>query len=81
MMLNPTAVLADALSRNLSETYLHYSSHRRTEYAAFIGGAARLVLERIGNSNALYHNAEHTVMVVLVGQEILRGRLLASAQT
>ncbi len=80
-MLNPTSVMADALSAHLEKTYLQYFSHRRTEYAAYIGGAARLVLERIGNSDALYHNAEHTVMVVLVGQQILRGRLLSSAIT
>lgn len=44
-----------------------------------MGGAARLVLERIGNSNALYHNVEHTMMVTLVGQQIIRGRLLSHA--
>ena len=44
-----------------------------------MGGAARLVLERIGNSNALYHNVEHTMMVTLVGQQIIRGRLLSQA--
>jgi len=26
------------------------------------------------NSDAPYHNAEHTMMVTLVGQEILRGK-------
>jgi len=31
-------------------------------------------LERIADSDALYHDAEHTVLVTLVGQEILRGR-------
>ncbi|NJR32915.1 MAG: response regulator transcription factor [Chamaesiphon sp. CSU_1_12] len=38
--------------------------------------AARIALECIGNSDALYHNVEHTVMVTLVGQDILRGRRL-----
>ena len=37
------------------------------------------MLERIGNSDALYHNAEHTMMVTLVGQQIIRGRLLCDA--
>ncbi len=31
-------------------------------------------LENIGNSDALYHNVEHTILVTLVGQEILRGK-------
>jgi hypothetical protein len=46
-----------------------------------MGGAARLVLERIGNSNALYHNIEHTLMVTLAGQQIIRGRLLSESLT
>ena len=28
----------------------------------------------IANSDALYHDVDHTMMVTLVGQEILRGR-------
>ena len=31
-------------------------------------------MEIIANSDAPYHNAEHTMMVTLVGQEILRGK-------
>ena len=78
-MFNPTSVVATAFGDYLSNLYLQHFSDRRAEYAAFIGGAARLVLERIGNSDALYHNAEHTMMVTLVGQQIMRGRLIAEA--
>ncbi len=78
-MFNPTAVVAAAFGDYLSELYLQHFSVRKREYASFIGGAARLVLERIGNSDALYHNAEHTMMVTLVGQQIMRGRLIAEA--
>jgi hypothetical protein len=80
-MFNPTSILADRFADNLAELYLQYFSHRRPEYAAYISGAARLVLERIGNSDALYHNVEHTIMVTQVGQQILRGRLLSEALT
>ena len=38
--------------------------------------AARLALECIGNSDALYHNVEHTMLVTLAGYEIMRGRSL-----
>ena len=76
-MLNPTSIMAGHFGDYLSTLYLQYFSNRRPEYAAYLGGAARLVLERIGNSDALYHNVEHTMMVTLVGQQILRGRLLA----
>ena len=41
-----------------------------------IPSAARLALDRIGNSDALYHNVEHTMLVTLVGYDIMRGRAL-----
>lgn len=78
-MFNPTSVVASAFADYLAELYLEHFSERRQEYAAFIGGCARLVLERIGNSDALYHDAEHTIMVTLCGQQIMRGRLLSEA--
>jgi hypothetical protein len=37
---------------------------------------ARLAIECIGNSDALYHNVEHTMLVTLAGYDILRGRRL-----
>jgi len=80
-VLNPTSIMAGHLGDYLAELYLQYFSNRRPEYAAYMGGAARLVLERIGNSDALYHNVEHTMMVTLVGQQIIRGRLLSEALT
>jgi hypothetical protein len=41
-----------------------------------IPSAARLSLECIGNSDALYHNVEHTMLVTLVASDIMRGRSL-----
>ena len=38
--------------------------------------AARLVIERIASSDALYHDCEHTALVTLCVQDILRGRRL-----
>ena len=78
-MLNPISIMADRLADYLAELYLQYFADRNPEYATYMGGAARLVLERIGNSNALYHNIEHTIMVTLVGQQIIRGRLLSQS--
>ncbi|HSM41654.1 MAG TPA: metal-dependent phosphohydrolase [Afifellaceae bacterium] len=78
-MFNPTSVVASAFGDYLADLYLQYFSGRDEGYAAYIGGAARLVLERLGNSDALYHNSEHTMMVTLVGQQIIRGRLLSEA--
>lgn len=78
-MFNPTSIVAGAFGDHLAELYLQHFAGRKPEYAAYLGGAARLVLERIGNSDALYHNAEHTMMVTLVGQQIMRGRLFCEA--
>src|SRR6201988_4952041 len=48
------------------------ASHARL--AEIIPFAARMALEVIGNSDALYHNVEHTMLVTLAGHDILRGR-------
>jgi hypothetical protein len=43
--------------------------------------AARLALDCIGNSDALYHNVEHTMLVTLAGHDILIGRALLRPTT
>jgi hypothetical protein len=75
-MLNPTEVLARALGKKLAATYRRAFSGREPRYTEVISEAARLILERIGSSDALYHSAEHTALVALVGQDILRGARL-----
>jgi hypothetical protein len=50
------------------------ASHPRL--AEILPFAARLALECIGNSDALYHNVEHTMLVTLAGHEIFKGRTL-----
>lgn len=41
-----------------------------------VSSIARLALDCIGNSDALYHNFEHTMLVTFVGFDIMRGRAL-----
>jgi hypothetical protein len=41
-----------------------------------VPSAARLALDCIGNSDAPYHNVEHTMLVTLVGYDIMKGRRL-----
>src|SRR5438045_2721127 len=74
MMLNPTSLLADALGRNLAETYRRVFGDREPHFASVLDEAARLVIERIGSSDALYHDCQHTALVTLCVQDILRGR-------
>jgi hypothetical protein len=75
-MLNPTRILADAVGQNLAETYTRAFGGREPRYTEILRESGRLVIELIACSNALYHDAEHTVFVTLVSQEILHGRRL-----
>jgi len=75
-MLNRTSLLADALGRNLADTYRRIYGDQEPQMAAALDEAARLIMERIANSDALYHDCEHTALVTLCVQDILRGRRL-----
>src|SRR3569833_2409239 len=44
--------------------------------ARVLEGSTRTAMECIGNSDALYHNIEHTMLVTLAAQAILTGRYL-----
>ncbi|HEY1365456.1 MAG TPA: metal-dependent phosphohydrolase [Xanthobacteraceae bacterium] len=46
------------------------------QLAELVPFAVQLALEFIGNSDALYHNVEHTMLVTLAGQQIINGRAL-----
>jgi len=46
-----------------------------------VQSVARLALDCIGNSDALYHNVEHTMLVTLAGYDILTGRRLLKETT
>ena len=48
----------------------------RRQLVEIVPNAARIALECIGNSDALYHNAEHTMLVTMAGHDIMRGRAL-----
>jgi hypothetical protein len=75
-MFNPTELLIDACVDRFQQAYQRTYDQRASDYAGIIGWAGRMALESIANSDALYHNIEHTIMVTLVGQEILRGKLI-----
>jgi hypothetical protein len=72
-MLNATALLSEKLGKSLSGAFLHTFGGSKPHIAALLDEAGRLVVERIAMSDALYHNAEHTALVTLVAQDILRG--------
>jgi hypothetical protein len=80
-MLNPAHLVANALADELVQNYRDIFGDRSPAYPAILRSAAKLVIERIANSDALYHDSHHTVMVTLVGQAMLRGRVLAEKVT
>ena len=80
-MLNPTSLLADALGRNLTETYRRIYGDQEPHIASGLDEVARLVIERIAGSDALYHDCQHTALVTLCVQDILRGRRLEQTIT
>jgi hypothetical protein len=75
-MLNPTAILAQAFGDHLAELYFDAFGRREAHFGDMIREGAKLIFELLSGSDALYHDAEHTAFVTLVGQDILRGRRL-----
>jgi len=74
-MFSSVAVVIDAFAAELRSAYLTTFPQRQPEYADLLESAARLALETLANSDAPYHDLEHTVLVTTVGQEILRAKL------
>lgn len=73
-MLNATALLIDSFVPKLQDGYHRTYGGYKPHYADILAWAGAMALENIANSDALYHNVEHTIFVTLVGQEILRGK-------
>jgi hypothetical protein len=67
---------AEALGSFLADQITRRFGSTDAALTELIPSAARLALECIGNSDALYHNVEHTMLVTLAGYDIMRGRAL-----
>ncbi|MFT4797047.1 MAG: hypothetical protein ACJAYE_000726 [Candidatus Azotimanducaceae bacterium] len=74
-MFNPTSVVIDAFLDELIEHYINQFGDDNDDIQRIII-SARNALEIIANSDAPYHDVNHTIMVTLVGTEILRGKNL-----
>jgi hypothetical protein len=73
-MFNPTQIIIEAFVGELKLMYERTYGLLEPNYPGVIGFVAQLALENIATSDAAYHDVNHTIMVTLVGQEILRGR-------
>ncbi len=75
-MITIPELAAEALGSHLAERMGRRFGSTDAGLIERVQSAARLAVDCIGNSNALYHNVEHTMLVTLVGYAILRGRRL-----
>jgi hypothetical protein len=80
-MMTLPELATDALEDFLRSSMRRWFGASQPSMAEIVPGAARLALECIGNSDALYHNVEHTLLVALAGHDILHGRALHTQVT
>ncbi|MGA8613487.1 MAG: metal-dependent phosphohydrolase [Xanthobacteraceae bacterium] len=77
-MFTTTELAANALSTHLASHMKQQFGSSDSRLADVVSSVARLALECIGDSDALYHNVEHTMLVTLAGHDILNGRSMFS---
>ena len=80
-MMTLPELAAGALEEFLRNFMRRSFGSSETQLAEIVPSAARIALDCIGNSDALYHNVEHTLLVTLAGHEIFCGRVLHTQST
>jgi hypothetical protein len=75
-MFNPTTVIANTCVESLKAGYRDIYGNLQSDTEKLIEKTVNLAVKNIVSSDALYHNIEHTILVTLVGQEILRGKYI-----
>jgi hypothetical protein len=80
-MITLSGLAAEAVGSFLASDMRDRFGSSHTRLAELIPFAARLALECIANSDALYHNVEHTMLVTLAGHDIFKGRALLVPST
>lgn len=75
-MMTVPELAAEALGEFLGSYMRRRFGTSQTHLAEMVPSIARIAIECIGNSDALYHNVEHTMLVTLAGHDIMRGRAL-----
>ena len=75
-MITVPELTAEALGSFLASEMNRRFESSPAHLTELVPSMARLALECIGNSDALYHNVEHTMLVTLAGHDIMKGRAL-----
>ncbi len=73
---NSMSILIDEFIDKLDQTYIRMFGGEHPANTTTIRAAGIMAMEIIANTDALYHNVEHTIMVTLVGQEMVHGKYL-----
>ena len=73
-MFDISEIIIEAFVERLQTEYLQTFSNLEPSYPGIISWCTRMALERISDSDSLYHDVEHTIMVTSVGQDILKGK-------
>ncbi|MBI5351875.1 MAG: metal-dependent phosphohydrolase [Chloroflexi bacterium] len=75
-MINWQELTIDMFVEQLRTVYQRTYGEIDTDYGRIVAWCGRLALENIANSDALYHDIDHTIMVALAGQAIIEGKHL-----
>lgn len=75
-MLNWQKLTIDMFVEQLRSSYRRTYGDLKGDYGNVACWVGRLALENISNSDALYHDIEHTIMVSLAGLAIIEGKHL-----
>jgi hypothetical protein len=80
-MITIPELVAQALASFLTSDTRDRFGSSQARLAELLPFAAKLTLECIGNSDALYHNVEHSMLVTLAGHDILMGQMMLRKTT
>ena len=69
-MLDMAATAADRLGQILTDEFKRNFGSGHSDRAERLGSIARVALECLARSDALYHTVEHTFLVTLVGLDM-----------
>lgn len=75
-MISWQELVIDVFVEQLRAAYQRTYGDINQEYGRIVAWCGRLALENIANSDALYHDVDHTIMVSLAGQAIIEGKHL-----
>lgn len=78
-MITVPELAAEALGSCLTSFMRQRFGTTQVVLTELVPSLARLALECIGNSDALYHNVEHTMLVTLAAHDIMMGRALMAS--